>query len=90
MIRRPLLASKNAIYYIYSQRPLIEDAELMKKRVPKCISIDPETLARGVERAAQFKLTFSRHVERLIKEDYHSGKTRIVIVAERQQPEPPR
>jgi hypothetical protein len=60
----------------------LETVELMKKRVPKTISIDPGTLSHGMERAAQFKLTFSRHVERLIEEDYLSGKTKIVIVAE--------
>ena len=62
----------------------------MTKRVPRSISIDPEILAHGLTRAAQFKLNFSRHIERLIEEDYYSGKNRIVIIAEPPQLPDPR
>jgi hypothetical protein len=77
---------KNANLNLYRQLPLIENGDAMKKRVPKTLSIDPDTLAHGLERAAQFKLTFSRHVERLIEEDYQSRKARITIVAEPSEP----
>jgi hypothetical protein len=58
----------------------------MKKRVPKTLSIDPDTLGRGLERAAQFRLTFSRYVESLIEQDCETAPTRMVIVGEPRNP----
>jgi hypothetical protein len=70
-----------------SQLALIDNAGAMNKRVPKTISIDPEILKHGLDRAWQFRLNFSRHIERLIEDDYYSGKTRITLQAE-PPPEP--
>jgi hypothetical protein len=85
----PFTGFEYANLHIYNELPRMNNAEAVENRVPKTISIDPEILARGLGRAAQFRLNFSRYIEWLIDQDYDSGATRMVIVAE-PPPEPPR
>lgn len=63
----------------FMKRALAQD---MPKHVAKMISLPAEVVAMGKERARQFRIPFSQHVARLIREDYESGKQTIMIVAE--------
>ena len=79
---------KNAKLELYQQLQLVKHMEVMEeKRAPKTVNLPPTTIAHGTQRAAQFRLTFSRYVEWLIEQDYDSGQTRIVIVAGPPAPE---
>lgn len=53
----------------------------MKKR-RKMFYLTEEEVAMAKERARQFKIPMSRHIGRLISDDYKSGKSVIMIVAE--------
>jgi hypothetical protein len=58
-----------------------------KRHVRITLSLDPDVIRMGKERVVQFntpefRYDLSKHVARLLREDYESGKTRVVIVAE--------
>ena len=74
---------------LYEAPLIVQSIECMEKRVPKTISVLPSTIAHAEHRAAQFRLTFSRYIEWLVQQDFESGQTRIVLVAEA-PPEPKR
>lgn len=48
----------------------------------KMVSLPPEVLDMGLERAKQFRLPFSQYIASLIEQDYRSGQRTIMIVAE--------
>jgi hypothetical protein len=57
-----------------------EQLEQMRKTTAiKTVSLPPDILRKGMERAAFFRMKFSHYVCYLIERDYESGSSRVII-----------